>query len=337
VGGKTRPLSASAGRAPLPGRELGRRLVRGDHGEQVVGDELEIAAGELRWNVTMFPTDAYASGASMSRAAFEDFLYRACLVDQPDPVAAFYDRLAPRYEAIVGGHWDRSAQRQGEILTSVLERSLGSGPLRVLDCCCGIGTQALGLAQNGHDVVATDISLGAIERARREAELRKVSIGFSVRDLRELGSARLGEFDAVICGDNSIAHMLTRDDLGRAARSIRSVLENHGVAIISLRDYDRHLATRPACTLPTPADGASDALSFQRWTWLDHSCYEAEQLLIERDQDGWSAQSLGHVRFRAWLRHEVSDAFDQAGFRSQQWLMPTETTMASPLLVASSS
>ena len=47
------------------------------------------AAGELHWNVTMFPTDAYASGAAMSRAAFEDFLYRACLVDQPDPVAAW--------------------------------------------------------------------------------------------------------------------------------------------------------------------------------------------------------------------------------------------------------
>ncbi len=47
------------------------------------------AAGELRWNVTMFPTDAYAAGASMSRAAFEDFLYRACLLDQPDPVAAW--------------------------------------------------------------------------------------------------------------------------------------------------------------------------------------------------------------------------------------------------------
>lgn len=47
------------------------------------------AAGELRWNVTMFPTDAYAAGASMSRAAFEDFLFGACLVDQPDPVAAW--------------------------------------------------------------------------------------------------------------------------------------------------------------------------------------------------------------------------------------------------------
>ncbi|MEO8571815.1 MAG: aminopeptidase [Chloroflexota bacterium] len=47
------------------------------------------ASEEMRWNVTMFPTNAYASAASMSQVAFEDFLYRACLVDQPDPVAAW--------------------------------------------------------------------------------------------------------------------------------------------------------------------------------------------------------------------------------------------------------
>ena len=47
------------------------------------------ADGELRWNVTMFPTDAYAANANQSLDSFEDFLYRACLVDQPDPVAAW--------------------------------------------------------------------------------------------------------------------------------------------------------------------------------------------------------------------------------------------------------
>jgi aminopeptidase len=47
------------------------------------------ATGEMRWNVTMFPTEAYASAASMSQVAFEDFLYKACLLDQPDPVAAW--------------------------------------------------------------------------------------------------------------------------------------------------------------------------------------------------------------------------------------------------------
>jgi aminopeptidase len=47
------------------------------------------AAGELNWNVTLFPTNAYASEASMSLAAYEDFYYRACLTDQPDPVGAW--------------------------------------------------------------------------------------------------------------------------------------------------------------------------------------------------------------------------------------------------------
>ena len=49
------------------------------------------AAGELRWNVCMFPTDAYAQDAEMSLSDFEDFVYGACLCDQPDPVAAWQE------------------------------------------------------------------------------------------------------------------------------------------------------------------------------------------------------------------------------------------------------
>ena len=43
------------------------------------------ATGELRWNVCMFPTDAYAQDADMSLAEFEDFVYGACLCDQARP------------------------------------------------------------------------------------------------------------------------------------------------------------------------------------------------------------------------------------------------------------
>jgi aminopeptidase len=58
------------------------------------------AAGEFRWSLTMFPTQAYASEAEMSLSDYEDFYYRACLCDRPDPVAAWreqseeIDRLA---------------------------------------------------------------------------------------------------------------------------------------------------------------------------------------------------------------------------------------------------
>jgi aminopeptidase len=47
------------------------------------------ASGEHRWALTIFPTNAYASGASMSLEAYEDFYYRACLADHDDPVAAW--------------------------------------------------------------------------------------------------------------------------------------------------------------------------------------------------------------------------------------------------------
>ena len=47
------------------------------------------ASGEHRWALTIFPTNAYASGASMSLPSYEDFYFRACLADAPDPVAAW--------------------------------------------------------------------------------------------------------------------------------------------------------------------------------------------------------------------------------------------------------
>ena len=47
------------------------------------------AAGEHRWALTMFPTQAYASEAGMSLSEYEDFYYRACLVNDADPVTAW--------------------------------------------------------------------------------------------------------------------------------------------------------------------------------------------------------------------------------------------------------
>jgi aminopeptidase len=45
------------------------------------------AAGDLRWTITLFPTEAHAMEAEMSLADYEDFYYRACLVGVDDPVS----------------------------------------------------------------------------------------------------------------------------------------------------------------------------------------------------------------------------------------------------------
>ena len=44
------------------------------------------AEGSHRWVYTIFPTNAYASDADMSLAAFEDFYFAACLADSGDPL-----------------------------------------------------------------------------------------------------------------------------------------------------------------------------------------------------------------------------------------------------------
>ncbi len=47
------------------------------------------AEGSYRWALTLFPTNAYASEASMSLSAYEDFYYGACLATEDDPIAAW--------------------------------------------------------------------------------------------------------------------------------------------------------------------------------------------------------------------------------------------------------
>lgn len=47
------------------------------------------AEGALRWVSTQFPTPAAAQSAGMSLRAYEDFVYGACLLDEPDPIGSW--------------------------------------------------------------------------------------------------------------------------------------------------------------------------------------------------------------------------------------------------------
>lgn len=49
------------------------------------------AERDLKWVATQFPTNAYAQDAEMSLREYEDFVYTACLVDEPDPVTAWQE------------------------------------------------------------------------------------------------------------------------------------------------------------------------------------------------------------------------------------------------------
>ena len=58
------------------------------------------AAKDFRWLATLFPTEGYAIDAGMSLADYEDFYYRACMIDKPDPVAE-WKSMATRHQRLL--------------------------------------------------------------------------------------------------------------------------------------------------------------------------------------------------------------------------------------------
>src|SRR5947209_1942241 len=57
------------------------------------------ARGDLRWTATAYPTHAAAQDAGMSLREYEDFVFGAGLIDQPDPVHA-WQRLGERQQRV---------------------------------------------------------------------------------------------------------------------------------------------------------------------------------------------------------------------------------------------
>ncbi|HEX7620517.1 MAG TPA: aminopeptidase [Anaerolineales bacterium] len=54
----------------------------------------------FKWVTTLFPTEGFAVEAGMSLRDFEDFVYRACHADEPDPVA-FWKKVEARQAKII--------------------------------------------------------------------------------------------------------------------------------------------------------------------------------------------------------------------------------------------
>src|SRR4051795_4915629 len=190
----------------------------------------------------------------------------------------FYDALASEYHLLFADWWT-AAQWHGEVIARVLADRGVRPPARVLDCTCGVGTQALSLAALGYRVTGTDVSRHAVARARREAQARRLPVRLARADVRQIRAAVTGTFDAVISCDNSLPHLLTDSDLERAVAGIRACLSEGGIFVASMRDYDDLRRTRPGgVPITLHGEPGSRHGAGQSWRWstdgehLDSRC-----------------------------------------------------------------
>jgi SAM-dependent methyltransferase len=256
--------------------------------------------------------------------------------ETPDSTQGFYDLLAKEYHLIFAD-WRYSVRWNGEILDKLIRQEIGKPAVSVLDCSCGIGTQAIGLALRGYDVTGTDLSAQAIERAKREAKWFGVSVNFTVADIRNLETEVNGSFEVVISCDNSLPHLLSNADLELAAKIIRSKLKAEGLFIASIRDYDRILLEKPKSTLPQVfSDAEGRRIVFQVWDWLDDGRRYVFHLFIMKEIHGEWKVSRYSAQYRGLYRKELTEILSATGFTGIRWLMPEESGYYQPIVIAHS-
>jgi glycine/sarcosine N-methyltransferase len=235
----------------------------------------------------------------------------------------FYDEFAGDFHLVYGGNWEAAVERQGAALDSLI-RDLLPGARTVLDCSCGIGTQAIGLAKLDYRVVGSDISACAVGRARREARRLGAEAGFLVADFRDLSSVE-GEFDVVMSCDNAIPHLLHDSDVPRALAQMRAKTRPGGLLVITMRDFDRALAERPPFAPPVVIPGVPRRVLVRLHDWdEDLPAYAVRYLVLTEGDGGWTVKEHT-MRHRAITRAELTAAAEAAGFSEIGW--PADRTI----------
>lgn len=243
----------------------------------------------------------------------------------------FYDKMAAQYDKLFLD-WQSTTREQAVILDKLFAENGFDRTAGVLDCACGIGTQAIGLAALGYTVTASDISDGELAEAAERAEKNGVKIRFEHADFCALSDTFSEQFDIVIAMDNALPHMLTSEALEAAIKSIAGQVGPGGIFVASIRDYDSILTEKPPYSPPyIHKTEKGQRVSFQTWDWQGDN-YKLTQYIIE--DEGALQTDKFECEYRATRREEMTRLLYASGCSEVAWKFPEETGFYQPIVVA---
>ena len=238
----------------------------------------------------------------------------------------FYDNLASQYDKLFMD-WQATTREQAVILNNIFKDGGFDNAARILDCACGIGTQAM-----GYNVTASDINRGELAEAKERAAKNGVNIRFEHADFCALSETFSEQFDIVIAMDNALPHMLSRERLEAAINSITNRIAPGGMFVASIRDYDALLKDKPPYSPPyIHKTQAGQRVSFQTWEWEDDH-YKLIQYII--DDEGALGISRFECEYRTIVREELTELLTACGCGSVEWKFPEETGFYQPIVIA---
>lgn len=182
-----------------------------------------------------------------------------------------YEGLAERYDLFFERFGDHSPAEEAFFRRLFVERGVTS----VLDCACGTGHDLVLFRELGCRVVGSDLSEAMLARAQRNLAGRGVHVPLHQADYRDLPSRFVERFDAVTCLSSSILHMPDEGEALRAYQSMRGVLREGGILVLTQGTTDRQWAEQPRFML------AANSPEFTRCFAIDYREQEATYNILD--------------------------------------------------------
>jgi SAM-dependent methyltransferase len=204
-----------------------------------------------------------------------------------DTIAGVYDFLVP----------DALLTPQGSAAAFAPHWAPG---MRVLDCACGTGTLAVGLALAGCDVVATDASEAMVARTAALAAAHDARVDVCVRAWETLPWRDC--FDVVFCVGNSLPHAVGRDGRRAALGAMAATLAPGGLLVLTSRSWEvvREAGSRLQVGEQLVVRDGRRGLPIYTWTipdgWDEPHCFDVAVALIAAD----GAVTTHRERFAFW-------------------------------------
>jgi SAM-dependent methyltransferase len=157
---------------------------------------------------------------------------------------------------------------------------------RLLDCACGTGPVAVGLALRGFGVVATDASAAMVDRTRALAAAHGASLDARVVRWEALDRQGFAPFDAVLCVGNSITHAAGREGRRAALRAMAAVMRPGAPLVVTSRNWERVRAAGSGLLVDDAlrVRGGRRGLVIHAWTiagdWDDRHALDVAVALI---------------------------------------------------------
>lgn len=193
---------------------------------------------------------------------------------------------------------------------------------RVLDCSCGTGQLAVGLAGRGMEVAATDASEVMVHRTQELAQ----EFAAPVRTLRATWEELPdhfddGTFDAIFCVGNSLHHAAGARGRLAALQSMAQLLRRGGRLILTSRTWElvRARGSRLDITDRLVRRNGVDAVVIYRWE-IAPRWEEEHHLEIAIDQlDGGAAVGVRSELLSCWpyRNDELAAELGQVGLHTK--------------------